>query len=70
MFLSTQLTHCNLHVRLAVLGALFNLLPVNGIAAPQVNNSSGHAPKPLNYSKMTTQQLVNEGEKIIFGGSW
>lgn len=36
--------------------------------ASQKYDPGEHPPKLLNYSKMTTQQLVDEGEKIIFGG--
>ena len=36
--------------------------------ASQKDDPGEHPPKLLNYSKMTTQQLVDEGEKIIFGG--
>jgi hypothetical protein len=36
--------------------------------ASQKYDPSEHPPKLLNYSKMTTRQLVDEGEKIIFGG--
>lgn len=68
MFLSTQLTRRNLHVRVVALAALIILLLVSGTAAPQNDDPGEHPPKLLNYSKMTTQQLVDEGEKIIFGG--
>lgn len=64
----TQLTRGSLHVQAIVLAALIILLPVNGFTAPQKDNLYEHPPKLLNYSKMTTQQLVDEGEKIIFGG--
>ena len=68
MFLSTQLTRRNLHVRVVALAALIILLLVSGTAAPQNDDPGEHPPKLLNYSKMTTRQLVDEGEKIIFGG--
>ena len=68
MFLSTQLTRRNLHVRVVALAALIILLPVSGTAAPHNDDPGEHPPKLLNYSKMTTRQLVDEGEKIIFGG--
>jgi hypothetical protein len=69
MPLSTQLTWSNIHVQAVILSTLFILLsPVNGITAPKEDNPLEHPPKLLNYSKMTTQQLANEGEKIIFGG--
>jgi len=41
---------------------------VNGFTTPQKDDPREHLPKLLNYSKMTTRQLVDEGEKIIFGG--
>jgi hypothetical protein len=44
------------------------MLPSSGISASQPHDQSEHPPKLLNYSKMTTKQLVDEGEKIIFGG--
>ena len=65
---STQLTRANLHIVLVALVVLIILLPVSGAAAPQENNPREHPPTLLNYSKMTTRQLVDEGEKIIFGG--
>jgi cytochrome c2 len=36
--------------------------------AQQQEDFHKHPPKLLNYSKMTTQQLADEGETIIFGG--
>lgn len=36
--------------------------------ASQKYDPREHPPKLLNYSKMTTKQLVDEAEKIIFGG--
>lgn len=68
MSLSTQLIHRYLYAQVVVLATLIILLPVNGTTAPQEYDSGKHPPKLLNYSKMTTQQLVDEGEKIIFGG--
>ena len=69
MPLSTELTRSNLHVQAVIFSTLFTLLlPVNGTTAPQVDDPRDHPPKLLNYSKMTTRQLVDEGEKIIFGG--
>lgn len=68
MALSTQLIHRNLYAQVIAFAALIILLPVNGTTAPQVDDLREHPPKLLNYSKMTTQQLVDEGEKIIFGG--
>ena len=65
---STQLTRANLHIVFVALVVLIMVPPVSGAAAPQENNQREHPPKLLNYSKMTTRQLVNEGEKIIFGG--
>ena len=68
MPLSTQLTRFNLYAQVVAFAALIILLPVNGTSAPQVDDLRDHPPKLLNYSKMTTQQLFNEGETIIFGG--
>lgn len=68
MPLSTQLTRFNLYAQVVAFAALIILLPVNGTTAPQVDDQRYHPPKLLNYSQMTTQQLVDEGEKIIFGG--
>ena len=68
MPLSTQLTHHYLHAHTIVFATLLILLPVNGITASQKDDPREHPPKLLNYSKMTTRQLVDEGEKIIFGG--
>lgn len=69
MPLSTQLTRSSLHVVAVVaLAALIMVSPVSGASAPQESNPREHPPKLLNYSKMTTQQLVDEAEKIIFGG--
>ena len=65
---STQLTRANLHIVFVALVVLIMVPPVSGAAAPQENNSREHPPKLLNYSKMTTRQLANEGERIIFGG--
>jgi hypothetical protein len=48
--------------------ALVVMLPSSGVAASQPRDQSEHPPKLLNYSKMTTKQLIDEGEKIIFGG--
>jgi hypothetical protein len=64
----TQLTRANLPIAVVALAVLIMLSPVSGAAAPQENNPLKHPPTLLNYSKMTTQQLVDEGEKIIFGG--
>ena len=47
---------------------LIILVPANGITASQKDDPHEHPPKLLNYSKMTTRQLVGEAEKIIFGG--
>ena len=47
---------------------LIILVPANGITASQKDDPHEHPPKLLNYSKMTTRQLVDEAEKIIFGG--
>lgn len=58
----------NLHAQIVILAALLILLPVNGTTAPQGDDPGEHPPKLLNYSKMTTRQLADEGEKIIFGG--
>ena len=44
------------------------MLPSSRVSASQPHDQSEHPPKLLNYSKMTTRQLVDEGEKIIFGG--
>ena len=68
MSLSTQLIRRNLYSQVIALAAMIILLPVNGYTAPQKNDPREHPPTLLNYSKMTTQQLVNEGENIIFGG--
>ena len=68
MSLSTQLIHRNLYAQVVAFAALIILLPVNGTTAPQEGDIREHPPKLLNYSKMTTRQLANEGEKIIFGG--
>jgi hypothetical protein len=68
MALSTQLIHRNLYAQVIVLAAMIILLPVNGFTAPQKDDPKDHPQKLLNYSKMTTQQLADEGEKIIFGG--
>lgn len=65
---STQLTRSRLHAHVVLLATLLILMPVNGITASQKNDPREHPPKLLNYSKMTTRQLVDEGEKIIFGG--
>jgi hypothetical protein len=65
---STQLTYANLHVAVVALAVLIMVSPVSGAAAPQENNPREHPPTLLNYSKMTNRQLVDEGEKIIFGG--
>ena len=48
--------------------ALVIVSPATETPASQKDDSREHPPKLLNYSKMTTQQLVNEGEEIIFGG--
>ena len=64
----TQLTRFNLQAQVVALVALIILLPVDGTTAPQKDDPGKHSSKLLNYSKMTTQQLVDEGEKIIFGG--
>ena len=45
------------------------VLPSVEVSASQPRDQSEHPPKLLNYSKMTTRQLVEEGEKIIFGGT-
>lgn len=50
------------------LTALVIVSPATETPASQKDDQYEHPPKLLNYSKMTTQQLVNEGEKIIFGG--
>ena len=50
------------------LTAFILLLGANRSPAQQQEDLHKHPPKLLNYSKMTTQQLVDEGEKIIFGG--
>ena len=42
--------------------------PATETPASQKDDPGEHPPKLLNYSKMTTQQLFDEGEKIIFGG--
>lgn len=69
MSYSTQLTRHSLHVGAVVaLTALIMVSIVSGASAPQESASREHPPKLLNFSKMTTQQLVDEGEKIIFGG--
>ena len=68
MLLSTQLMRRNLPPWGIALAALIVLFPVNGTTAQQEGDLRDHPPKLLNYSKMTTQQLVDEGEKIIFGG--
>ena len=68
MSLSTQLIRRNLYAQVVALAALIILLPVNGFTTPQKDDPREHPPKLLNYSKMTTRQLVDEGEKIIFGG--
>jgi hypothetical protein len=65
---STQLMRRNLYAQVAALATLIILMPVSGAAASQNNDPYEHPPKLLNYSKMTTRQLVDEGEKIIFGG--
>ena len=65
---SAQLIRRNLYAQVVVFATLIILLPVNGTTAPQENDPREHPPKLLNYSKMTTQQLADEGEKIIFGG--
>jgi hypothetical protein len=64
----TQLIRRSLYVQVVTLAALSILFPVKGTTAPQVDDPREHPPKLLNYSKMTTQQLFDEGEKIIFGG--
>ena len=48
--------------------ALVVIMLPSGISASQPHDQSEHPPKLLNYEKMTTRQLVDEGEKIIFGG--
>ena len=48
--------------------ALVVVMFPSGISASQPHDQSEHPPKLLNYEKMTTRQLVDEGEKIIFGG--
>ena len=68
MSLSTQLIRRSLYAQVISLAVLIILLPVSGTAAPQNDDPGEHPPKLLNYSKMTTRQLVDEGEKIIFGG--
>jgi len=69
MSLSIQLIRRYLYSHVIVLATLLILLlPVNGSTAPQKDDPHKHPQKLLNYSKMTTQQLFNEGEKIIFGG--
>jgi cytochrome c2 len=68
MLLSIQLMRRNLYPLGIALAALIVLFPVNGTTAQQEGDLRDHPPKLLNYSKMTTQQLANEGEKIIFGG--
>lgn len=68
MSLSTQLIRRNLYAQVVAFAALIILLPVSGTAAPQNDDPGEHPPKLLSYSKMTTRQLVDEGEKIIFGG--
>ena len=68
MSLSTQLIRRSLYAQAISLAVLIILLPVSGTAAPQNDDPGEHPPKLLNYSKMTTRQLVDEGEKIIFGG--
>ena len=68
MPLSTHLTRSSLHRQVALLAMLILLMPVNGITASQKDDPHEHPPKLLNYSKMTTRQLVDEAEKIIFGG--
>ena len=68
MSLSTQLIRRNLYAQVVALAALIILLPVNGFTTPQKDDPREHPPKLLNYSKMTIPQLVDEGEKIIFGG--
>jgi hypothetical protein len=65
---STQLTRSSLHTQAVLLATLIILMPVNGITASQKDDPHEHPPKLLNYSKMTTRQLVDEAEKIIFGG--
>lgn len=68
MPLTIQPTRSSLHAQVALLAMLILLMPVNGITASQKDDPSEHPPKLLNYSKMTTRQLVDEAEKIIFGG--
>jgi hypothetical protein len=68
MPLSIQPTRSSLYAQIVLLAALIILVPVNGITASQKDNPRDHPPKLLNYSKMTTRQLVDEAEKIIFGG--
>jgi cytochrome c2 len=50
------------------LAALIIASPTAETSAAQKSDRSKHPPILLNYSKMTTQQLADEGEKIIFGG--
>jgi hypothetical protein len=68
MPLSIQPTRSSLYAQVVLLAMLILLMPVNGITASQKDDPHEHPPKLLNYSKMTTQQLVAEGEKVIFGG--
>jgi hypothetical protein len=65
---SIQMTRSSLHAQVVLLATLIVLMPLNGITASQKDNPYEHPPKLLDYSKMTTRQLVDEGEKIIFGG--
>ena len=65
---STQLTRANLHIVFVALAVLIMVPLVSGAAALQENNPREHPSTLLNYSKMTPRQLVDEGEKIIFGG--
>src|SRR5689334_8147844 len=55
-------------ILLLAISLMLTATPTSGASATQAPDSYEHPPKILNYSKMTTQQLVDEGEKIIFGG--
>ena len=62
------MSSCKLSASAIGFVVLVVMLPSSGISASQPHDQSEHPPKLLNYSKMSTRQLVDEGEKIIFGG--
>lgn len=65
---SYTMSICKLSASAIGLVVLVVVLPSVGISASQPHDQNEHPPQLLNYSKMSTKQLVDEGEKIIFGG--